>query len=37
MSLGHGSFMIYGKKNFLYPAKMEMGYGLLFKVDPSCL
>ena len=37
MSLPHGSFMIYGKKNFLYPSKMEMGYGLLFKVDESCL
>ena len=37
MSLPHGSFMIYGKKNFLKPSKMEMGFGLLFKIDPSCL
>jgi len=25
--------MIYGKKNFLYPARLEMGFGILFKVD----
>lgn len=37
MSLPHGSFMIYGKKNFLKPSRMEMGFGLLFKIDPSCL
>jgi hypothetical protein len=28
-----GSFMIYGKKNFVQPFKLEMGYGLIFKVD----
>ena len=28
-----GSFMIYGKKNFINPLKLEMGFGLLFKVD----
>lgn len=33
MALPTGSFMIYGKKNFVYPYKMEMGFGLLFKVD----
>ena len=33
MSLPSGSFMIYGKKNFVYPYKLEMGFGLLFKVD----
>ena len=32
-----GSFMIRGKKNFLNPAKLEMGMGLLFKVDESCI
>lgn len=25
--------MIYGKKNFINPLKLEMGYGLLFKMD----
>lgn len=33
MALPTGSFMIYGKKNFIYPYKLEMGFGLLFKVD----
>lgn len=28
-----GSFMIYGKKNFLSPSKLEMGFGLLWRVD----
>ncbi|BFZ57941.1 hypothetical protein PYCC9005_004997 [Savitreella phatthalungensis] len=28
-----GSFMIRGKKNFLPPAKLELGYGMLFLVD----
>lgn len=28
-----GSFMIYGKKNFINPVKLEMGYALMFKVD----
>lgn len=37
LSLPSGSFMIYGKKNFIYPHKLEMGFGLLFKVDKeSC-
>jgi predicted ribosome quality control (RQC) complex YloA/Tae2 family protein len=27
-----GSFMIRGKKNFLPPCKLELGFGLLFKV-----
>ena len=35
--MGKGGFMIYGKKNFLYPAKLEIGYGLLFKIDKSSL
>jgi hypothetical protein len=33
LSLPSGSFMIYGKKNFIQPYKMEMGFGLLFKID----
>lgn len=28
-----GSFMIRGKRNFIYPNRMEMGMTLLFKVD----
>lgn len=32
-----GSFMIRGKKNFLNPPKLELGLGLLFKIDESCL
>jgi hypothetical protein len=31
--VGLGSFMIYGKKNFITPARLEMGFGLFFKVD----
>ena len=30
-----GSFMIRGKKNFLPPCKLELGFALLFKVDAS--
>ena len=30
-----GSFMIRGKKNFLPPAKLELGYGLLWIVDEA--
>lgn len=33
MSMPSGSFMIYGKKNFIKPYKLEMGFGLLFKLD----
>ena len=32
-----GSFMIRGKKNFLPPAQLVMGFGLLFRVDESCV
>ncbi len=32
-----GSFMIRGKKNFINPARMEMGLAILFKIDESCL
>ncbi|GJD12845.1 Nuclear export mediator factor Nemf [Galdieria sulphuraria] len=31
-----GSFMIRGKKNYLPPSQLVMGYGILFKMDPSC-
>jgi predicted ribosome quality control (RQC) complex YloA/Tae2 family protein len=33
LSLPTGSFMIYGKKNFVPVHKMEMGFGFLFKVE----
>ena len=29
--------MIRGKKNFVNPARMEMGIAILFKIDESCL
>ena len=28
-----GSFMIRGKKNFLLPSQLVLGFGFLFKVD----
>ena len=28
-----GSFMIYGKKNYLPPSTLEMGFGILFRLD----
>jgi hypothetical protein len=30
-----GSFMIYGRKNFLPPASLEMGFGIMFRLDDS--
>lgn len=33
LSMPSGSFMIYGKKNFIRPKRLEMGFGFLFKVD----
>ena len=33
LNLPAGSFMIYGKKNFVYPARLEMGYTLMFALD----
>jgi hypothetical protein len=30
-----GSFMIYGKKNYLPPMPLEMGFGVLFRLDDS--
>lgn len=32
-----GSFMIRGKKNFLDPNQLVMGFALLFKIDESCI
>lgn len=32
-----GSFMIRGKKNFLQPAQLVLGFGMLFKVEESCI
>ncbi|XP_075048742.1 ribosome quality control complex subunit NEMF [Mixophyes fleayi] len=32
-----GSFMIRGKKNFLPPSYLMMGFGFLFKVDEPCI
>jgi len=37
MFLGSGSFMIRGKKNFLRPTKLEMGFSLLFKLGEDSL
>ncbi|XP_041469518.1 nuclear export mediator factor NEMF-like [Lytechinus variegatus] len=31
-----GSFMIRGKKNFLPPTQLVMGFGFLMKIDESC-
>ena len=30
-----GSFMIRGKKNFLRPSRLELGFGILFRIDES--
>merc|ERR1711871_1420211 len=30
-----GSFMIYGKKNFLPPQPLEMGFGVVFRLDDA--
>jgi hypothetical protein len=35
--LSTGSFMIRGKKNFLPPNPLVMGFGLLFRIDESCI
>ncbi|CAM9584233.1 unnamed protein product [Lampetra planeri] len=32
-----GSFMVRGKKNYLPPSYLMMGFGFLFKVDESCV
>lgn len=31
--LSTGSFMIYGKKNYLPPTSLEMGFGVMFRLD----
>lgn len=36
LSLATGSFVIRGKKNFLNPSQLVMGFAILFKVDESC-
>ena len=35
--LSTGSFMIRGRKNYLPPNPLVMGFGLLFRVDESCI
>ena len=35
--LSTGSFMVRGKKNYLPPAKLELGFGFIFKVDVTAL
>lgn len=37
LSLATGSFVIRGKKNFLDPSQLVMGFAFLFKVDDSCV
>jgi predicted ribosome quality control (RQC) complex YloA/Tae2 family protein len=37
LSLATGSFVIRGKKNFLNPSQLVMGFAFLFKVDESCV
>ena len=32
-----GSFMIYGKKNFINPSKLELGFGYLFRIDKESM
>eukprot|EP00794_Sanderia_malayensis_P020402 gene20402-22415_t len=32
-----GSFMIRGKKNYLPPSYLMMGFGIMFKLDESCV
>lgn len=36
LSLATGSFVIRGKKHFLDPSQLVMGFAFLFKVDESC-
>ncbi|PIK48438.1 putative nuclear export mediator factor NEMF [Apostichopus japonicus] len=35
--LSTGSFMIRGKKNYLPPVQLMMGFGFLFKVEDTCV
>ena len=32
-----GSFMIYGKKNYIAPMPLEMGFGILFRLDDESI
>lgn len=32
-----GSFMIRGKKNFIYPARLEMGATIMYRINDQCL
>ena len=32
-----GSFMIRGKKNYLPPSYLMMGFGIMFKLDETCI
>lgn len=35
--LARGTFVIRGKKNFLPPVSLVMGFGMLFRVDDECI
>ena len=35
--LSTGSFMVRGKKNYLPPCQLVMGFGVLFKLEESSL
>jgi len=35
--LSTGSFMIRGKKNYLPPSQLVLGFGFLFKLDDACV
>lgn len=32
-----GSFMIRGKKNFIQPSKLELGFTMMYVMEDSCL
>jgi hypothetical protein len=37
MFIGTGSFMIRGKRNFITPSKLELGYSLMFCLDEESI
>jgi len=37
MSMGTGSFMIRGKRNFISPQKLELGYTMMFCLNEESL
>ncbi|CAD8050635.1 unnamed protein product [Paramecium primaurelia] len=37
MNIPAGSFMIYGKKNFIYPPRLEMGCTILYQLDQDSI